>query len=152
MEILKADINDSAEILALQRIAYQQEAEMYNVCEFPPLTQTRAELDLEFKNGVVLKDVIKNIIIGSVRAYVKSNNCYISRLIVHPEYQNQGIGTKLMNNIEKYFADKKVEKYELSTIEKSKKNIYLYKKLGYKIFKTEKMNDKVTIVYLEKIL
>jgi len=72
------------------------------------------------------------------------------RLIVHPNYQNKGIGTKLINQIEKYFEDEKINKYELFTGEKSQKNIYLYQKLGYKIFKTEKLSENVNIIYLEK--
>ncbi|KMQ49538.1 hypothetical protein CHISP_3549 [Chitinispirillum alkaliphilum] len=150
MEILLADINDISEILDLQKISYKQEAEIYNDYQIPPLTQTVEEIENEFNNNTVLKAVIDDIIVGSVRAYIKKNKCYIGRLIVHPNHQNKGIGTKLMNKIEKYLEDKGIVKYELFTGEKSQKNIYLYQKLGYKIFKSEKLSDIVIIVYFEK--
>lgn len=70
--------------------------------------------------------------------------------MVHPDYQNKGIGTKLMYEIENLFKNKGINRYELFTGEKSRKNIYFYEKLGYKRVKTENMNDKVTIVYMEK--
>jgi len=46
--------------------------------------------------------------------------------------QNQGIGTILMKEIEKCFTPKR---FELFVGSKSGKNIYLYQKLGYSIFK-----------------
>ncbi len=36
---------------------------------------------------------------GSVRAFVKEETCYIRRLVVHPDFQNQGTGTRLMDEI-----------------------------------------------------
>jgi hypothetical protein len=53
-----------------------------------------------------------------------------------------------MREIENCFHDSK--RYELFTGSKSIKNIYFYKKLGYNIFKTEKLNNQVDLVYLEK--
>jgi ribosomal protein S18 acetylase RimI-like enzyme len=86
--------------------------------------------------------------IGSVRAFIKEGTCYIGRLIVHPDFQNQGIGTKLMYEIEKIFST--CQRVELFTGARSERNLYLYQKLGYKIFKTEKITDQTTIVYLER--
>jgi ribosomal protein S18 acetylase RimI-like enzyme len=74
--------------------------------------------------------------------------CYLGRLIVHPDFQNQGIGTRLMNKIEEMFGD--VKRFELFTRHRSEKNLYLYQKLGYKVFKTVKANDRLNIIYLEK--
>ncbi len=42
-------------------------------------------------------------------------------------------------------------KIELIIGHKSSKNIKLYEKLGYKIFKTEKLTENLSLVYLEKI-
>ena len=92
--------------------------------------------------------MIDKKIVGSVRTYKENETCYIDKLIVHPEYQSQGIGSIMMQEIENMFH---LKRYELFTGEKSKKNLYLYQKLGYKIFKKEKLSDKVKIVYLEKI-
>lgn len=169
MIIKRAEISDMEEILQIQKLAYKSEAEIYNDFSIPPLVQTLAEIEDEFKNQVFLKAVtnqrfvmprkmhsnfskaVQNKkIIGSVRAVeIDSKTCYIGRLIVHPDFQNQGIGTRLMNEIENIFND--CERFELFTGYTSKKNLRLYGKLGYKKFKTAKLTENIKLVYLEKI-
>ena len=149
MEIKRASVEDSHEIFKLQRLAFQIQAEIYNNYNIPPLTQTLEELEEVFLHKTFLKVVYNNKIVGSVRAYMNEGRCIIGKLIVHPDFQNQGIGTKLMNEIEAIFNKAKI--YELFTGHKSKKNLYLYQKLGYKEIKKEKINDKLTYVYLEKL-
>lgn len=121
---------------------------MYDLYDIPPLTQTLEEIKKDFSRQLFLKVIINNRIIGSVRAYHEDETCHIGRLFVHPHYQNQGIGTKLMKEIEALFKDAK--RFQLITGHKSSKNLYLYQKLGYTIFKTEKISDKLTLVYIQK--
>ncbi len=148
MIINKALKDDLPEILALQKSAYLAQAKIYNNHSIPPLTRTLDDLKNDFPNHVILKAVINKKIIGSVRAREKDGTCCIGRLMVLPVFQNKGIGKKLMNEIEKAFKD--VKQYELFTGYKSKKNIYLYKKLGYKIFKTEISSNKIKLIYFKK--
>ena len=149
MIIERATVSDAEEIISLQRLAYKSEADLYNDYNIPPMTQTVKEVQGEFEHKMFLKAVVDKKIVGSVRAHREVETCHIGRLMVHPENQNRGIGTKLMYEIENLFESCK--RYELFTGNKSEKNISLYKNLGYKIFKTEKINDKVSLVYLEKI-
>jgi ribosomal protein S18 acetylase RimI-like enzyme len=148
MEVEKATLSDAEEILSLQKLAYQSEAEIYNDFNIPPLVQTLEEIKKDFGIQFLLKAVMDEKIIASVRAHTKEGTCYIGRLIVHPDFQNQGIGTKLMVEIEKIFST--CQRFELFTGARSERNLYLYQKLGYKIFKTAKITDQTTIVYLEK--
>ncbi|MGD0338390.1 MAG: GNAT family N-acetyltransferase [Bacteroidota bacterium] len=149
MEIGNAIFNDLPSILELQKLCYRENAERYNDYQIPPMTQTIKDLEDEFNHNVILKAEDQSKIIGSLRAYEKNRICYIGRVIVHPDYQNKGIGTKLMIEIERRFPD--VSKYELFTGYKDEKNIYFYGKLGYKIFKEENLGDKIKLVFLEKI-
>ena len=148
MIIKNACINDCEEILTLQKIAYQSEAKIYSDYSIPPLVETIENTLEDFSHKIFLKVIIDNKIVGSVRAYQDDNTCYIGKLIVHPKYQDQGIGTQLLQTIESYFPI--VQRFELFTGEKSEKNLYLYQKLGYKVYKTEILNEKVNIHYLEK--
>ena len=67
--------------------------------------------------------------------------------MVHPEKQRKGIGTKLLETIEKEFPH---HRYELFTSTKSIDNIRLYEKLGYRAFKEAQITDDLRFVYLEK--
>jgi ribosomal protein S18 acetylase RimI-like enzyme len=148
MDIKKAGFSDLNKILELQKICYQENAIRYNDDNIQPLTQTLDDLEKEFNEQLFLKIEKDSKIIGSVRAFSKNNICYIGKLIVHPEHQNMGHGTKLMKEIERRFD--KVQKYELFTGFRDDKNIYLYKKLGYKIFKEKVINDNLKLVFMEK--
>ena len=148
MEIERAMISDTEEILVLQKLAYRSEAEIYNDFNIPPLVQTLESIEKDFENQYFLKAVMDGKIIGSVRAYTKEGTCYIGRLIVHPDFQNRGIGTDLMNEIERIFNT--CRRFELFTGDKSERNLYFYQKLGYKIFKKAKITDQTMVVYLEK--
>ncbi|OGS35354.1 MAG: GNAT family N-acetyltransferase [Elusimicrobia bacterium RIFOXYB2_FULL_49_7] len=149
MLLERAVIEDASQILEIQKLAYQSEAILYNDSSLPPLTQTIDELRQQFTSSVFIKAVDNNQIIGSVRAYEKEGTCYIGRLIVHPDHQKQGIGTKLMHEIEKIFI--KSTRFELFTGSKSKKNIRFYEKRGYIMFKIDKINDKVNLMFMEKL-
>ena len=144
-----ATLLDLSQILDLQKLAYRSEAEIYNDFSIPPLQQTINELKEDFKFQIFLKAKHNEKIIGSVRAYRDGDTCFIGRLIVHPKHQNKGIGTKLMKAIEKSFDT--IKRYELFTGDKSMRNLYLYKKLGYKMFKMEVLNENIKLKFLEKI-
>ena len=161
IEIKQALLDDVDMILQLQIQAYLSEAEIYNDYSIPPLIQSFNEIKQEFSQQVFLKAMAIEkgkeeeeegdptmMIVGSVRAYLERGIAYIGRLIVKPEYQNKGIGTKLMQAIEQHF--KFANRYELFTGHKSTRNLHLYQKLGYHEFKRVTVNESLTMVFLEK--
>ncbi len=145
--IHKAEQNDLQEILQLQYLAYQSEAELFGNKDIPPLKQTLSEVIDEFNNGIILKMVIDNRIIGSVRAKEENDTVYIGKLMVHPDYRCKGYGSKLLSEIERCFPKKH---YELFTSTRSVDNILLYQKMGYTIFNRKAVNDQLVFVYMEK--
>ena len=149
MIITYANIKDASEILDLQKLAYQMEAERYNDYTLPPLTQTLAGIQDDFAKMTVLKAELEGKIVGSVRAYAENGTCYIGRLIVHPDYMGRGIGTKLMVKIEDEF--KKVQRFELFTGHQTAGALHIYFKMGYREFKQKEMGTH-TLVFLEKNL
>jgi ribosomal protein S18 acetylase RimI-like enzyme len=146
--ITYASTEDAVAILEVQKLAYQSEAKLYNDFSIPPLIQTMEELEVDFNSKVFLKTQVESKIIGSVRGYHSGNTCYIERLIVHPNHQGQGIGTALMESFESCFGQ--VQRFELFTGKKSDRNIHLYERLGYKIFKSTKINRNLSFVFMEK--
>jgi len=84
MEIASAMVEDAAEILAVQRLAYQSEAEIYGDFALPPLLETLEDLRSQFAGH------------------------------------------------------------------KSVRNLHLYEKLGYRVFKRQPVHERLTLVFLEK--
>jgi ribosomal protein S18 acetylase RimI-like enzyme len=144
----RASTSDFAEILEIQKKAFLSEAEFYQNYNIQPLTQTLDEMVEECKEKVVLKAVIDEKIVGSIRANTLENGCWVNKLVVLPEFQRQGIGEKLLREIENYFLN--AEKFTLATGAKSLSNIRLYEKVGYKIIGYEKFHDGVEAVMMEK--
>ncbi|MCP4753767.1 MAG: GNAT family N-acetyltransferase [Proteobacteria bacterium] len=149
MIIEQADIADAGEILALQKLAYQSEAERYDDYSIPPLLQTLEEIKIDFENQRVLKVAVDRKIVGSVRAYLSGKTCFIGRLIVHPDFQSRGIGTRLMYRIQSDFIE--AERFELFTGHASDNALRIYGRLGYKKFKSVKLSTH-TLVFLEKFV
>ena len=146
--ILVANTADSKEIHELQLVAFLEQAKIYKTKNLPSLTETYEHHAAEFSNFTYLKVVSDQKIIGSVRGSVKHDICYIGRLIVHPGFQNKGLGKIMMKYIEEKFYTAK--RYELFTGHLSLKNIHLYESIGYSIYKEEQYSDILSIIHMYK--
>ncbi len=146
--ITRAEESQAADILKLQRLSYQSEAELYGDWMLPPLVQTLPEITAEFSNQYFLVAWQGSEIVGSVRATLQGDLCRIGRLIVHPKHQRQGIGRALMRAIET--SHPQASMFEVFTGHKSTANIAHYQSHGYKISGRAPVSDKVTIVALQK--
>ena len=144
----KAELVDAWNILNLQKLAFRSEADLYNDYSIDPLTQTVDSIKAEFGKKIFLKAAVGSEIIGSVRFYLDNGICHINRLMVHPDFQNRGIGKRLISEAEKYFPEARI--FELFTASRSEKNLGLYKKLGYETFKIEVVKDDMHFVYMRK--
>jgi len=139
---------DAPAILELQKRAYAAEAELYADRELPPLTQSLDSLRAEFADAVVLKAVAAGVIVGSVRARRAGDTWQIGRLVVHPDFQGQGLGTRLMRAIERESGE--LRRFELFTGHRSTGNIRLYERLGYARSREQVLSPALTLVFMEK--
>jgi ribosomal protein S18 acetylase RimI-like enzyme len=148
INIERAKVADAQAILHLQVLAYQSEAKIYNNYAIPPLMQTLSEIEEEFRSHTFLVARQNQEIIGSVRAVCRDGCCYIGKLIVHPDLQRQGLGSRLMAAIEAAFPE--AQYFELFTGHRSERNLRLYNRLGYREFKREQAAPGLQVVYLKK--
>jgi len=139
---------DAVEIHSLQRLAYLGEAKIENDYSIPPLKETFEQVAAAFAEGRVFKVLLDGRIIGSARTRMQGDTCFICRVVVHPEFQNRGIGSSLMRAIENQFTD--VARFELYTSGKSDRNLHFYGRLGYTTFTTVHVPGRGEMVYLEK--
>ncbi|WP_078393499.1 GNAT family N-acetyltransferase [Shouchella patagoniensis] len=147
--IVKAQQADAKAILHVQKLAYRSEAEIYNDYSILPLHETVSDVEKAFSEYMILKAVASNgEIAGSVRAKKENDQISIAKLMVHPDWQNYGIGRKLMEAIEQEVPGKR---YSLFTGSKSVKNLALYQKLGYRIYKEGQLPGEATVfAFMEK--
>jgi ribosomal protein S18 acetylase RimI-like enzyme len=148
MRIEEAKREDAAEILAVQKLSFISQAELYNDFSLPPLMETEEKTKDDFDDHLFLKASVEGEIIGSIRASLRGDAVTIKRLVVHPDFQNRGIGTELVTEIEKRFPG--ATRFRLFTGHKSQKSIHLYEKLGYAIYRTKKESEDLTLVFMEK--
>lgn len=139
---------DVPEILALQKVAYQSEAEIYGDSSLPALQQTLPEIQRDFERMVFLKAVVNGKIIGSMRGFALHDTAYLSRLIVHPYFRGRGVGRRLAMEMENVFPE--VRRFEIFTGHKSRRNLETFARMGYQTFRTEPFSRTVTWVYLQK--
>jgi len=149
MNIKPASAKDLDHILDLQRKAFHGQALIYNDPTLPSLMQTVADLKKEFKDKTFYIAEVNGKIVASVRCFINNQTLYIEKLIVDPAFQNKGLGTAIMHELEKRYAAV-VERYELSTGHKSARNLHLYAKLGYEKIRQESLNDNCDLIVLEK--
>ena len=150
VDIELSDLGDADRILELQKACYESEAALYDDYSIPPLTETIESMRAEFERHVILKAVEGGVVIGSVRARVEEETCHIGRLIVHPSYQDRGIGKQLAVN--RGGIRELPGGLSFSPGNRSVKNIAFYKNLGYQEYRREPLNEKVTLVYMEKLV
>jgi ribosomal protein S18 acetylase RimI-like enzyme len=144
----EAKPEDASKIRAVQQLAFQSVAKLYGNFRIPPLQESQKEIETKIRSQLVLKATVEGEIVGSVRAEEKDGTCHVGRLIVHPKFQNQGLATQLLQEVERRFPS--CHRFELFTGERILKTIQLYERLGYRIYKTEQLPGDVKMVFLEK--
>lgn len=147
-DIAVARAQEADQVLALQRLCYRSEADLYGDYKIPPLTESLEDLRRQVETHAFLVARLGEEVVGSVRALQEAGTCHVGRLVVHPKLQGQGLGTRLMREIEARFPD--AESYELFTGHLSADNLRLYGKLGYTRFREKRISPRLCLIYLEK--
>jgi ribosomal protein S18 acetylase RimI-like enzyme len=150
--ISAATEQDAEQILKLQFLCYQSEAELYGDYGIEPLTQPLDSLKAELAGGTVLVARLGDEVVASVRAAVDADGtARIGKLIVHPRMQRHGLGGRLLDAIEARLSEGGAAKrFQLFTGHRSEHNLQLYRKHGYEPVSTERVDERLTLVTLAK--
>jgi ech hydrogenase subunit C len=146
--IERAFAGDAPEILALQKIVFQNEAEMYDDFSLTPLKQTLEDIRQDFRTFVFLKAVVNGKIIGSIRGVLQGETADIGWLLVHPYFWGKGIGPRLVAEIEQHFPT--ALRFETFMGERSRYTMEPFVLHGYVPFRQVKVSEHRDRVYLEK--
>ncbi|MFE6844373.1 GNAT family N-acetyltransferase [Streptomyces sp. NPDC057686] len=150
--ISAAAAEDTEQILKLQYLAFQREAELYGNYRIQPLTQTLDSLKAELESDTVLVARLGDEVVGTVRGKVDEDGTgKIAKLCVHPRLQGHGLGARLLRAVEEALAGRgDTTRFRLHTGHKSESNLRLYRKAGYVQVGGRTASDGVRLVILEK--
>ncbi|ARF81133.1 GNAT family N-acetyltransferase [Kitasatospora aureofaciens] len=151
--ISAAAAEDAEQILKLQYLGYQPEAELYGDWAIEPLTQSLESLRTELTEQHVLVARLGDEVVGVVRGHVDAEGIgRIGRLVVHPRMQRHGLGGRLLEALERRMAEdsRPVTAYRLFTGHRSLGNLRLYARQGYRQTSVEQVSSRLSFVHLEK--
>ena len=120
---------DAGELLTVQRAAYLPEALRYGGRPIPPVVETLDQVLAAIAAGGVLVARAGRRVVGTARATRVGTDGQIGRLIVAPDWQGRGLGTRLLRAAEAALPG--VTRYTLFTGHASAANLRLYTRLGY---------------------
>ena len=148
MKIVKATESDILELYRLQLLTFESEAEMIGCRLIPALMESEADYSGTFNQWHTYKMVDDaGKIIGGIRYQYDAGVVEVGRLMVHPDYRQQGLARKLLAFVDEQCSqDWRV----LYTCTKSWINIKLYTKMGYKAVREIQDDTGLSFVYMEK--
>jgi GNAT superfamily N-acetyltransferase len=148
--IRRTSTEEAEDILNVQKEAFKADLDEYNDYETSPATEPLKKLLYKINKNIHYTILTGDRIIGGAEVRPDSpEECYINRIFILPEYQNQGLGTRVMNFIENQYPD--VTKWTLCTPYKSYRNQCFYEKFGYRKVGEHKVSDNLYLIDYMKI-
>lgn len=137
------------ELLTLQRAAYVTEAQLYDDVALPALVQTLAELVDELVRSHCVGAFSGPRLVGAVRTRERDGVLHVGRLVVAPDQQGHGIGSRLLMAAE---TATHLPRAALFTGARSEANLRLYRRHGYVDARRESLRPGLELVHLIKTL
>ncbi len=127
VSIRQAEVHDLKQVYEIETKSFRENAYPFNIFLFYFTISKDLFLVADYLGRVV------GYVIGLVEYKDGKKLGHIISLAVDPLYRGIGIGRKLMESIERLFAEKKVDLVYLEVNVNNLPAINLYKKLGYTI-------------------
>ncbi|WP_182201277.1 GNAT family N-acetyltransferase [Paraliobacillus salinarum] len=126
--IRKAELKDANGLNECMDAAYSKYKDRVNIETLPPL---QVDYKDEIANYPVW--VIKHnhqVVAGLIMTF-SENTATLSNIAIHPNFQNNGLGKKLLNFAEKEAANRGYEEMNLATHTLFRENVSFYQKQGW---------------------
>ena len=153
IDLVRAKFRDLNTILQMQKEAFAELYAKYQDTQTSPATEKYEDILFRFNQPETTYYFItsEKVKVGVIRIVDHKDGVTrkrISPIFIMPGYRNKGYSQQAIKEAERIHGE---QHWKLDTILQEKGNCYLYEKIGYhRTGKTEKINDKMTIVYYEK--
>ena len=154
MKLKEAREEDIRLIWEMQKVSFKELLDIYKDYDTSPACESMEKIRQRFLQEATTYYLIQaeGETAGAVRVVDCGEQVYrISPVFILPEHQNKGIAQKTFEKLEAIHPD--AVKWKLETIKQEERNCHVYEKLGYlRTGKEDIINDKMTIIYYEKIM
>lgn len=138
-------------LLEIQKEAFEEDLKRYRDHDNSPVNEPIERLlkktELYLHYTILLGDEI----IGGIDIRdIKANRYRLNRIFLSNQYQNKGLGTRIMQLIESDFP--LAEEWRLDTPHLNTRNHHFYEKLGYKKVGEHRVTDSLVLIdYVKKM-
>lgn len=151
MRIMPLDVSHvevAEELWALQHPAYRAEAALIGVADLPPLQDTVESIQ-SCKESFLGYRSSEEELVGAVSYQMEREGHYrLCRLMVHPDFFRQGIGSQLIECL--LIVLPKKSTVAVTAEIRNKPAIALYERFGFVRLDTYKPTAEITMLHLER--
>jgi ribosomal protein S18 acetylase RimI-like enzyme len=134
---MAAGIEQAADLLQTMRLAFEEYRNSLN----PPtgaLIETIDDVRAALANGGAFLARVDDTVVGSARYRFRNGYIYTERVAVNPEYRRKGVGSALMQAIEKTAQESGYPQLRLSVRASLASNLKFYEDLGYRALESRR--------------
>ena len=137
-------------MLDLQRRAFAEEGRRSGSQDIPPLAERLDAVIEHVQNQTALVARDNEKIIGTIRGLVNGQTCTIRALAVDPAHQGRGVGSALLEALERALPH--VAQFDLTTNTLMEGNVPFYERHGYRVDELTRHSDLVTLAQMTKVV
>lgn len=149
LEIIRAYEEDASDLIEARNKSFYDDFVKFGEC--PGYNIPFENMVDKIRNLLVYKILIEDKIIGDISVKKLEEGYYWIKCLENiPEYQNKGIGSKVLSYIETQFPDAK--RWGLDTPVQNERNCRFYEKMGFIKVEDKEINEKLTLrVYNKRV-
>lgn len=150
-EIVPSKYEEADQLLKLQKEAFHSDLIKYKDFHLSPAAESWENFVIRMLTSSHFSIYVNDRIAGGICVVKRAkNHNYLYRIFLGSEYQNYGLGSKILPQLEHRYPE--VKKWSLDTPKDNQRNRHFYEKLGYQKTGEQMINEYLTLIDYEKIL
>jgi GNAT superfamily N-acetyltransferase len=143
--LIRTNKEEAQKLLGIQKKAFADDLEKYQDDESSPVNEPVERLIRKIELFHHYTIWLHSQIVGGVDVRDLGEGRYrLNRIFLSPDVQGKGLGTKIMELIEKEFPE--ADEWSLDTPHLNVRNHYFYEKLGFSKVGEHQVTDKLRLV------
>jgi len=142
---------EANELLKLQKEAFHSDLIKYKDYFLSPAAESLQYFILKMQTSLYYSIFVDGRLAGGICILEQTkDHYYLYRIFLGSEFQNKGLGSKILQQLEKQFF--LVKKWSLDTPKDNRRNRHFYEKHGYIKTGEQQITKYLTLIYYEKNL